>query len=389
MKSLLLHYVTPALWAAVAVRYALLLKELPARAKDWNFDLYYVSGLASLNGIDPARTDIAPLGRSLGCHFPQQYFSNATPFFRFIFVGLAHLNLVLAFWLWTAASAMALIGTIVIVLKVAHPGRELGALVVAVLLLYPPTIECLWYSEAEMLVLFLLAGALWCMHRDAEVAAGIALGLAALLKAYPALLGGYLIATRRRRALASAAITGIVGLAVAVGLLGAASLTGFLFGAHETFGWSFLNLSLSGFLTRTYWRLFTAYGHQGPRMVTILAAQIGVLTLTYSATRRRLAEDTGCYALWVVTALMDCPIVWLAYLVLLAIPIAALVARRSSTSKRSLRAALASLVLVFVMAALEHRFLDSRLWHVLSEGQFLALACAYASAYWLVTDSPE
>jgi Glycosyltransferase family 87 len=386
-RTRLLNYLHPVLWIAVVVRYGFLLKELPARAKDWNFDLYYVAGLATLKGIDPARTDIAPLGVSLGGHFPKHFFSNATPIFRLIFTGLAHLNLTAAFWLWSVAGALALIGTFAILLSVVRPGREVGSLLVAALLLYPPTVECFWYAEPELIVLFLLAGAWWCMRRDAETAAGVAIGLAALLKAYPALIGGYLIATRRWRALASATITGVAGMAIAVGVLGVATLTGFLLEAHETFGWSFLNLSLSGFMGRMYWRLFTAHGNQIPHLMITLAAQTGALALAYGATRRRPADDDGrCYALWVVTALVDSPIVWLAYLVLLIIPITVLVGARRSANGRSLWAAAVSMVVVVAIPALGPHFLDSRIWHLVSEVQFLALASAYASAYWLATD---
>ena len=80
-------YFAGLVWLGVAILYTFLLPQLPQRAADYNFDLYYVSGVAAIRGLDPAITDIAPLGRSLGCHMPQKYFANSTPFFRIIFDG--------------------------------------------------------------------------------------------------------------------------------------------------------------------------------------------------------------------------------------------------------------------------------------------------------------
>jgi hypothetical protein len=381
VDELILRCVTPAIWVAAIVSYSRLWRQLPARSKDWNFDLYYVSGLASLKGIDPTRTDIAPIGRSLGCHFPQRLFANGTPLFQLIFTGLAHFDLLTAFWLWTAVSAISLVATVLILLKMTRLGTTRGALLSAIFLLYPPTIQCFWYAEAELIVLFLLTCTLWCVTHDWDVTAGIALGLAASLKAYPGLIGGYLVATRRYRALASAGGTGVLGILLAVGILGVSVLTGFLLRTHETFSWNFSNLSLSAFLTRDYWRLFTTYSPQFPRRVMVLGAQVCLAGLTYSVTAKPNADERMSYGLWVVTALMDSPIVWLAYLVLLAIPTMSLVRARPSASGTALSFAIASIALAFVMAPLENRFLASRLWHVLSEGEFLALGFAYISGY--------
>ncbi len=97
-------YFAGLVWLGVAILYTFLLPQLPHRAADYNFDLYYVSGVAAIRGLDPAITDIAPLGRSLGCHMPQKYFANSTPFFRIIFDGLAHLSLLTAYRLWVLSA---------------------------------------------------------------------------------------------------------------------------------------------------------------------------------------------------------------------------------------------------------------------------------------------
>ncbi len=47
-------YFAGLVWLGVAVLYTFLLPQLPHRAADYNFDLYYVSGVAAIRGLNPA-----------------------------------------------------------------------------------------------------------------------------------------------------------------------------------------------------------------------------------------------------------------------------------------------------------------------------------------------
>jgi hypothetical protein len=296
-----------------------------------------------------------------------------------------------AFWIWTAISAICLLGAIGSITETRAMGDVFVILILPLVLLYPATIDCFWYSEAELIELFLLVAVLWCLRRDEEGAAGVLLGLAALFKAYPIVMGGYLVATRRWRALASALVTGFVGLAIAGSTLGMRSLTGFVIAAgRETYAWHFLNLSMSGFLTRTYWRFFTALNSQTPRTILIVACQIGILFASYRLTRKHRDEIAENYGLWIVTMLLVCPIVWLAYLVLLIIPMVILLhsAALDSANRISVYAAMVSLALIFTIGPFAERIMRaSRLLRLLDEGQFMALAVSYLSAYSLAADN--
>lgn len=69
------------------------------------------------------------------------------------------------------------------------------------------------------LALFVGLGLVW-LARDDQVRAGVALGLGALLKVFPAALGLWLLRRRAWRALAAAAATGLGGLAVGAATFG-------------------------------------------------------------------------------------------------------------------------------------------------------------------------
>ena len=383
-------YLIALIWICAAARYAALIPELPRRAADWNFDLYYVAGVAAMKGADPARTDIAPLGRSLHCHMPEQYFSNATLFSRMAFEGLAHLPLRDAYWTWTGVNLAALAAAIVILLRVFALDAGVSAMLAGLLLLYPPVIDHLLLGETEFLLLFLLTAAFWLLRRNRNIPAGALLAVAALAKVYPFAMGGYLVASRKWTALFSAIVIGTAGIALLTLIYGpSAWLSIIQLDSRDTFLWSSLNLSLSGFLTRMYWRAFTALHDQTMRYALIVAAQLAIVALTYRTTRGRADEEQAqCYALWIVAILLISPIVWLAYLSLLAFPIIVLAMNFACgrAGARTLAAMIVSAAILFSIAPFAPGLAQSRPGRVALELQFIALLSAYLSIYWLVKD---
>ena len=391
-------YFAGLVWLGVAILYTFLLPQLPHRAADYNFDLYYVSGVAAIRGLNPAITDIAPLGRSLGCHMPQKYFANSTPFFRIIFDGLAHLSLLTAYRLWVGTGAMAFAGAIVMLMRMVHMSTRTGVLVLGLLLLYPPVISHLWYAESEFLILFLLALGLRFLRRGRDIEAGAVLAFAALLKVYPVIIGWHLIAFRRWKALASAAAAGLAGVAISGLFFGVGASTGLVaLDAHDLFLWNFYNLSLPAFLTHTYWRVATVYNYPNAPAWVLVIAELGLVAITYAMTNDRSPEaESQCYALWAVASLLFSPIVWLAYLPLLAIPIIEVVAaiEKGRNRRRSLYLLLLSSALLFVLmpflpgvpGVTEHSWSHGLNNNLAADVQCAALALAYLSVCWLVVD---
>jgi hypothetical protein len=216
------------------------------------------------------------------------------------------------------------------------------------------------------------------------------LAVAALAKVYPFAMGGYLIASRKWTALLSAMVIGTAGIAVVTLIYGiSAWLSLIQLDSHDTFLWSSLNLSLPGFLTRMYWRSFTALHDQTMRFALIALAQLAIVALTYRVTRGRADEEQAqCYALWIVAILLISPIVWLAYLSLLAFPIIVLAMSlaRSRAGARALAAMIVSAGILFSVAPSAAALAHSRAGRAALELQFIALASAYLSIYWLVND---
>jgi len=180
-------------------------------ARGIGISTYYASGLISNSGLDPSIDDVAALGRRRGYHFPPEYYSNSTPALMLVFKALARLPLMAAYWIWVGAGILAFAMAISLLIKIMDLGSSSSALLVGIVLLYPPVIDHLWYAESEFVFLFLLVLAFWLLRAGKDVAGGALLALVALLKVYPAVMGGYLFATRRWKAFASAIVAGIAG----------------------------------------------------------------------------------------------------------------------------------------------------------------------------------
>jgi hypothetical protein len=97
------------------------------------------------------------------------------------------------------------------------------ALALILALNFGPFFETLWRLQPETWILALLAACLLLLGRGRETAAGAALGVAAMLKLYPAGLLAALAITRRWR--------GVVGFAIAAAIAVGIGLA--LFGWHE------------------------------------------------------------------------------------------------------------------------------------------------------------
>jgi hypothetical protein len=100
----------------------------------------------------------------------------------------------------------------------AWPARPAAAVVAALVLAlnHGPFFETLWRLQAEGWIVALVAGALALTARGRDFGAGVLIGLAAMLKLYPALLAVYFVAARRPVGLAGVLVGAALGAAVGV-----------------------------------------------------------------------------------------------------------------------------------------------------------------------------
>jgi hypothetical protein len=310
-----------------------------------------------------------------------------------------------AYWTWFGLNLAALAVALAMLLG----GRSeidfvTGASLVALAILYPPLSNHFKFAQTQIVILLLLVVAMRALASGNDPLAGLILAFAGLLKVFPLVMAGYLIMGRRWRALGwmiAALVAGgcltlaLVGVKRSFSFIGQAS---FLTNRH----WYDLevNLSLSAIISRAYWYAFgksLSWNLDLLRHI-IIAATEGVLlavtawaTETYARPGRDL--DSRAFSLWVVAMILLAPTAWFHYLVLLFIPFAQIViARRGMrTSRRTIRMAIASYMLVIVAAitlgALGPASSD-RLAIALRNVLFVPLAIIYIAVYWFVRDVP-
>jgi hypothetical protein len=123
--------------------------------------------------------------------FPPTFAMLLLPFVRLApqTVYFSHWLLQIAFYLGCSALGLALLET---------SNRRLFALAGAMVALnFEPFFETLWRLQLETVILLLLTICLLCTVRRRERCAGVMLGIAAMLKIYPAFLLVYFLARRR------------------------------------------------------------------------------------------------------------------------------------------------------------------------------------------------
>ena len=117
-------------------------------------------------------------------------------------------------------------------------------------------------------------------------------------------------------------------------------------------------------------------------------ADLAVLTLTTKATLE--SNGSHAFSLWVVSAILLSPIVWIHYFVLLLIPFTQILFgfRQGQFRKQAGWAALASYlgIMIIMATTIGAPTLDPPgllAGHILLDGSFLVLVLGYLSAYWL------
>ncbi len=192
------------------------------RASD--FTIYYLDGQALREGRNPyAPADFAAVRNE----FPtlpaiEEDRANDPPTFVLMVEPLSRLHYNLACWLWITLNLVALAGGLLLILKplarrLDHPTLWIIA---ALAVLYHPVNTNFSFGQSKIIIFFLLALTLRSIESGHEVLAGASLALAALLRAFPLLLLGYLAMQRRWRVVAytsAALLLGGIGTLLFVG----------------------------------------------------------------------------------------------------------------------------------------------------------------------------
>jgi len=131
-----------------------------------------------------------------------------------------------AWWCWAAFSIICWLLALALLLRELSGDirREVSVVwrpvLVAALINLPPVLSHLFWGQLQLLLLLILVGSWLCLRRERDVAAGVLLGLAIALKIFPALLFVPLLAQRRWRCVAIAALTAIGVLVLSFAAIG-------------------------------------------------------------------------------------------------------------------------------------------------------------------------
>jgi glycosyl transferase family 87 len=394
------------LWLLGLLNVFRLALQLPPKFADFNH--YYVSALALREGINPYVTRLDPMGRALGLDVAGITKASYPPTFLLCFEALTHLAPHPAYWTWLGLNVAALAAALYLLLAVQRPldGRRASAFL-ALTLMYPPLYQEFYYGETQCLILLLAVLMMVCAERGLDVAAGLLLALAGMLKVFPFVLVGYLACRRQWRALA--------WTAVGVALIGLVTLWRV---GHVA--WSFAeaipfltnrfwlsdpdNISINAVISRIFWPqgdLPLSRAADAVRRIVIALAELGVFLATVHATVRRETESERrwqAFSLWMVAMIVLSPTAFPNYLIVLTVPFAALArtATQGGMRARVAYAAIASYGLAFSHQPLMffERVFDlsptAMIDRAAKEYWVMVVLLAYLACYWNVTadDAP-
>jgi hypothetical protein len=132
----------------------------------------------------------------------------------------------IAWWGWAAFSIICWLVALWLLLRELSGDirQKVGVVwlpvLLAALINFPPVLAHLFWGQLQLLLLLILVGSWLCLGRDRDVAAGVLLGLAIALKIFPVLLLVPLVAQRRWRCIAAAALTALGALLLSFAAVG-------------------------------------------------------------------------------------------------------------------------------------------------------------------------
>jgi Glycosyltransferase family 87 len=391
------------LWTAVTLEIIVLVLALPPRAIKWDYTIYYSSAYAMRQGTNPYTADLSALAKGFGFDLGKIYHATDPPTFLLCFEPLTLLSPHRAFWAWTAINALSFLVALILLLR-CTPGlsRDATMAIAAIAILYPPVPDHLIWGQNKMLVLLMLVLMLRWMQQGRDAAAGWILAFASLLRAFPLLLAGYLLLTKRWRVLTHLIAGLVVGGLVTIAFVGVGRSFSFLRApGYLTEQWREAlpgNIAVGPSVSRLFWYFFGIHlstTQEWVRRIFSCLAQLAVIAFTIKATLSRASDEEQMgrlFSLWIMAAILLSPTSWFYYLVLLTIPLVELsaAALHRGVSRRCLWTGVASYALAWAyylfisMRSVELAAHPDRLaWRV---GDLPIALLAYLSLCWFVVD---
>jgi hypothetical protein len=306
------------LWTLLLLYVVGICRQLPRVAADYrnrDFGSYYESAQHLLTGRNP--------------YVPEPYWGapgDTPPWFLLMEPFATLFSRPEAYWVWLAVSLTALGVSLRLLLGAA--GVQRCWMVAAIVLMYPPLAFNLWGGMQQVFLLLILVAMLLALRRRHDFLAGLALGTASLLRAYPLGLLGYLVALGRWRAFYWTLVVCGVGAGVTISLLGWPvvlswmELTGLLHPGAAPMGQppSVVdfpnNLNVGAFVKWTY-----SSGDGTPVPVAIaglgLLIEFALVALVFQRSTCHMSaddEDWRGYGLWIVTVSWISPLSWISYM---------------------------------------------------------------------------
>jgi len=381
-----------------------ILVQLPGASRRGDFSIYYACAVAMHRGLDPYAIDMREFTRGLGFE-PDPFIHPAdTPTFTLGTMPFAMMAPATAYAIWLCASVLCLFASMYLLFG----GMDLpGAILMSLATLgFTPLADNFRWAQSQVFVVFGILTFFRLLRRGSDGAAGTTLALLGLLRGYPLVLGGYLIALRRWRAIISLAIAFVAGALATVAMIGIGPWANFLrvlgvIGGHQWFTldprWevSAANVSLDAFTARP---LTLVAGPHLPRGLMlfrgaiVIALKLGILGASFRATISTSDDRDGrALSLWIVTMLLLTPVVWLHYLTLLIVPLGLIAApsRRERLTLQPAKLTYCAIVLATPVMSTLTFHADIFTWPAtaLAEWGFLALLSAWFAAYRFVTEA--
>jgi hypothetical protein len=382
------------LWTIVATAAPVFISQIhhSDRAIQEDFTVYYFLALEMRHGIDPYSINVIDQGRLNGLNIHGIIRATDPPTFLVAIMGpLTLLPIHTAYWIWQCVNMFCLIAAMYTMIGPRSGLPTWAAFTLAGLVaLYPPVASHFWFGQSKFILLALLVLMMRSMRCRRNAIAGAALALAVLMRVFPIVITGYLLLTRRWRALGWTTAAMIFGAAVTLAFTGSRYCLDFVAAilTISNVSWNMIQRDLAApvFMSRQLRVFFpnAGLGYEVIRHLLIAAVDGSILAATTLATLA-LPEnedpDARIFSLWVAAAVFLLPVAWDYDLTLMLISFSrlAVVAARGEASRRAIATGVLSYALLVW-------------WEYVSlsdnELGFFAMLTAYISAYWLAVDQP-
>jgi alpha-1,2-mannosyltransferase len=317
------------------------------------------------------------------------------PSFALLFAPFAWPSFVPALYAWRIVNGLLLIVAAWALLRAYNVRLRswAGAGLLLLLFLLRPIPDTLRYGQLDVLLLALLALGLLAIRRERWGWMGVAIGVAAALKLYPAYLLGLALIRRKPWAIAGAALTG--------GAIGLASLAFPGWGAWQIFlsevlgttgvgtGWV-ENQTFNGFVNRLLSpeRIDLSPDGGGWLRAATYAWFAAGTALTFYLTRPGggMRADIA-YGLWITALLLVLPAAWFHYQVILLIPLFQAFVLAEERAEGLAWPAVAAFALAWGLLAhgnmwtFYHAALYGPYWQLLLSYKFYAMLLLYAAIW--------